>query len=64
MSAKLEIKQVRSIVRASEHQKKVIRALGLRRREQTVVHEDTPTIRGMIDKVSHLLTVSVKQSLG
>lgn len=38
-------------------QKRTIQALGLRRLGQTVVHEDTPAVRGMILKVRHLVTV-------
>lgn len=38
-------------------QKRTIRALGLRRLGQTVVHEDSPALRGMIQKVQHLITV-------
>jgi large subunit ribosomal protein L30 len=38
-------------------QKRTIRALGLRRLGQTVVHEDSSALRGMIQKVQHLITV-------
>ncbi len=38
---------------------RVAKALGLTRTQQTVVHYDTPIIRGMINKISHLLTVEV-----
>jgi len=38
-------------------QKRTIRALGLRRLGQTVVHEDSPAVRGMIQKVQHLISV-------
>lgn len=54
---KLKIKQVRSAINRLERQKRTIRALGIRRMEQTVVHEDTPQIRGMIRKVAHLVEV-------
>jgi large subunit ribosomal protein L30 len=57
MSRQVKIQQIRSVAGASEHQRKVMRALGLRRREQVVIHQDTPQIRGMIDKVSHLVKV-------
>lgn len=57
MAARLEIKQIRSVAGASELQRRNLRALGLRRREQTVIHHDTGTIRGMILKVAHLVTV-------
>lgn len=54
---KLKITQVRSTIRRPGTQKRVIEALGLRKLNQTVEHNDTPTIRGMVDKVSHLVTV-------
>jgi len=55
--AKLKITQIRSTIKRQEKQKRTIAALGLRRLHQTVIHQDTPQIRGMIDKVSHLLKV-------
>ena len=58
MPGKLEIKQIRSLAGTSQHQRKVIKALGLRHREQIITHEDTPTIKGMIDKVAHLVQVT------
>lgn len=61
MPVKLEIKQIRSLAGNSSHQRRVIKALGLRHREQIVVHDDTPTIRGMIDKVAHLVVVKERQ---
>ena len=54
----LEITLVKSAIGYSERQKKTVRALGLRRLGQTVKHEDTPVIRGMIHKVSHLEQVN------
>ena len=39
-------------------QRRTIESLGLRRLNQTVEHQDTPSIRGMIDKVQHLVAVS------
>jgi len=55
--AKLKITQIRSTIKRQENQKRTIAALGLRRLHQTVIHNDTPQIRGMIQKVSHLLQV-------
>jgi len=55
--AKLKITQVRSIIRRTGQQKKVVAALGLRRMNQTVEHDDSPQIRGMLDKVAHLVKV-------
>ena len=54
---KLKITQVRSTVGRLENQKRTMRALGIRRLHQTVEHNDTPVIRGMIAKVFHLVTV-------
>ena len=46
----------------SKRQKSTVRALGLRRINQTVEHLDTPIIRGMVAKVSHLVQVEEKES--
>jgi len=55
---KLSITQVRSAIGRSQKQQGTIRALGIRRLHHTVVHNDTPQIRGMITKVVHLVSVS------
>ncbi|MGA7304523.1 MAG: 50S ribosomal protein L30 [Rhodothermales bacterium] len=54
---KLKITQVRSGIDRPERQKRTIRALGIRKLNHSVVHTDTPQIRGMIEKVSHLVSV-------
>ncbi|MBW8009790.1 MAG: 50S ribosomal protein L30 [Chloroflexi bacterium] len=54
----LEIKLVKSPIGYSKRQKGTVRALGLRKLNQTVSHDDTLVIRGMIAKVSHLLQVT------
>ena len=54
---KLQIKWVKSSIGYSRRQKGTIRALGLRRMGDVVEQADTPVIRGMIDKVSHLVQV-------
>lgn len=54
---RLRIKWVRSSVGRRFDQKRTIRALGLRRLGQTVEHGDSPSVRGMISKVHHLVTV-------
>ncbi len=56
-SKTLKVTWIKSAIGYSERQKKTVRALGLRRLGQTVEHTDTPVIRGMIDKVSHLVKV-------
>lgn len=53
----LRITLVRSPIGYSQSQKDTIRALGLRRMHQSVEHLDAPTLRGMLDKVSHLVQV-------
>ena len=55
---KLKITLVKSIIGLGPKQEGTVKALGLRRMHQHVTHEDTPTIRGMIAKVSHVLQVS------
>ncbi|GAC1389508.1 MAG: 50S ribosomal protein L30 [Ktedonobacteraceae bacterium] len=55
--AKLRIKWVRSSIGCPKDQKATIKALGLRKLQRTVEHEDNPAIRGMIRKVIHLLQV-------
>ena len=55
---KLNITQVRSVIRRPETQKRIMKALGLRRMHQTVEHEATPSLLGMVAKVKHLVQVS------
>ena len=60
--AKLKIKWVRSQIGFERDQRRTVKALGLRRLHQTVEHEDTPTIRGMVHKVRHLLEISLEEA--
>lgn len=55
--AKIKVTQVRSRIKRPKDQKLTLDALGLRRNQQSVIHEDTPQIMGMINKVKHLITV-------
>jgi len=55
---KLRLKLTRSIIGLSPKQEATVRALGLRRINQMVLQSDTPTIRGMIAKVPHVLQVT------
>jgi large subunit ribosomal protein L30 len=48
---------VRSPIGYTKDQRATARALGLRRMHQTVEHQDTPTLRGMIQKIVHLVQV-------
>ena len=57
MAAKLRITLRKSPIGFSQDQKDTVAALGLRKREQTVEHEETPSVRGMISKVAHLVDV-------
>jgi len=54
---RLRITWTKSSIGYSERQKGTIRALGLHRLGQSVEHDDTPAIRGMINSVSHLVEV-------
>jgi len=57
MPRKLRIRQTGSTIGRNVVQKKTVWALGLRRMNQVVVHDDTPQVRGMIAQVRHLLEV-------
>ncbi len=54
----LKVTLKRSIIGKPEKQRRNIKALGLRRINHTVEHKDTPNIRGMIHKISHMLEVT------
>ena len=55
--AKLRITYSKSAIGYTVRQKATIKALGFTRLYQTVEHDDSPAVRGMVNKVSHLLTV-------
>ncbi len=55
--AKIKVKQVRSRINCPKDQKLTLDALGLRKLNRVVEHEDTPAILGMINKVKHLVTI-------
>ena len=59
---RLRIKYVKSSIGYSRRQKGTIRALGLRRLGDVVEQADTPVIRGMIDKVGHLVSVQEQEA--
>jgi large subunit ribosomal protein L30 len=54
---KLKIKWVRSFIGCPQDMRQTIRGLGFRRMQQVVERPDTPAIRGMIEKVRHLVAV-------
>ncbi|MDB2368667.1 50S ribosomal protein L30 [Flavobacteriales bacterium] len=55
--AKIRVTQVKSKIGRPERQKRTILALGLKKMNQTIEHEATPQVLGMIKKVAHLLKV-------
>lgn len=57
MALKIKVTQVRSGIGRPETQRQTLRGLGLRKPHSTAIVEDTPSIRGMIRKVSHLITI-------
>ena len=58
--AKIVVKQIKSVIGRPEDQRKVIAALGLGRVAKTKELGDTPAVRGMIAKVSHLVQIVEK----
>lgn len=53
----VKITLIRSLIGKSTPQRATIRALGLRRRYQSVIKEDTPQLRGMLERVKHLVKI-------
>lgn len=53
----LKLKLVRSVIGTTRYQREVVRGLGLRRLNHVVERNDTPEVRGMIDKVAHLIEI-------
>ena len=53
----LRVTLVKSPIGYTKDQKATVRALGLRRMNQTVEHNDSPAVRGMLDKISHLIKI-------
>ena len=53
----IKVKQIKSRIGANKEQKSTLLSLGLRKISQVIEVEDTPSIRGMIRKVHHLVTV-------
>ena len=54
---KIRVQQVKSVIGYDRRQRATMRGLGLRRMNEIVEVEDTAAVRGMIDKVSHLVAV-------
>ena len=57
MAKKLEITQIRSVSGRQETQRRTLRALGLKKNQTSVIQNDTPAIRGMINKIPHMISV-------
>ena len=55
--SKLKITQTKSSIGYKRNQRETLRSLGLKRMHDTVVREDRPEIRGMVQTVTHLVTV-------
>ena len=64
LTTQLKITWKKSYIGKPESQRRVITALGLRRLHHSVVHSDTPSIRGMVKKVSHLVSVEKLEGKG
>ncbi|MCS5654533.1 MAG: 50S ribosomal protein L30 [Dehalococcoidia bacterium] len=59
MMAEIKITWTRSTIGRPQNQRRIIASLGLHRLNHTVIHQDSSTIRGMVNKVSHLVKVEV-----
>ena len=59
MDKYIKITQTKSVIDRIENQKRTIEALGLGRPNYSVVKKDTPQIRGMIEKVKHLVKIEI-----
>lgn len=57
---KLRVTWVKSGIGYSEDQKRTLKALGFRRLNQSVIHEDSASLRGMVNKVRHLVKVEAE----
>ncbi len=56
--AQIRIKQIKSRINCPAVQKRTLDALGLRKMNHVVVHEDNPSVMGMVNKVRHLVEVT------
>jgi large subunit ribosomal protein L30 len=55
--AKIRVTQIKSKIGMPERQKRILAALGIKKMHQTVEHDDSPQILGMVNKVQHLVKV-------
>jgi large subunit ribosomal protein L30 len=56
-TTRLAVTQVRSGIGSPGKHRRTLEALGFRKHQQTVIHDDTPAIRGMIAQIPHLVSV-------
>jgi len=61
MSNKLKVTLVKSMIGRPEKHRKILRSMGLTKINRTIVFKDSPSIRGMINKVSHLVKAEEKK---
>lgn len=54
---KIKVTLQKSLIGRPDKQRRIARALGFKKLNQTVEHYDTPTIRGMVNKIQHLVTI-------
>ena len=57
MAKEIKVTQIKSTIGRLPKHRRTLRALGLRKMNQTVIHQDTPNIRGMINQVNYLVKV-------
>jgi large subunit ribosomal protein L30 len=55
--AKVRITQIKSKIGQPENQKRMLAALGIKKMHQTVEHDDSPQIMGMVNKLKHLVKI-------
>ena len=55
--ARIKVTQIKSKIGQPEAQKRILAALGIRKMHQTVEHDDSPQIMGMVNKLKHLVKV-------
>jgi large subunit ribosomal protein L30 len=60
--ATIKIKQIKSRIKCPKDQKRTLDALGLKKMNRVVEHEDTPSIWGMVEKVKHLVSIDLKNN--
>ena len=60
MSSKIYVKQIRSPIRRPQVQRKILKGLGLNKMNKISELNDTPSIRGMINKIPHLVQILEK----